>query len=186
MKRKRRPLFSFSLLSSRAGVELAINTIIVLILGIMVLAAGGLIIRDLLSEAPDMVGRLSAAHKSNLDRQLTSGQFVAISPQTQISRGGEWVGFGLGVRNMLVTGESFNINVYYSPENTPAVNPNWSIQYFKTIDVAPNNLETTIINVGETKKKTIAPGIYTFIVNVTYGNPAQVYDSVRFFTVTVK
>lgn len=188
MARGRRPLFPFSLLSSRAGVELAINTIVVLILGIVVLIAGGVIIKNLLSEAPGIVKKLSAKQIGDLEGQLTDGQLVAVSPQAQTSYGGKWVGFGLGVRNTLSTDETFGVDIYYSPENVPSVNPNWSIQYFKTLDVAKGDRETTIINIGENarQKKTVAPGVYTFIVNVTYGSPAKVYDSVRFFTVTVK
>ncbi|HIH24498.1 TPA: hypothetical protein HA251_05675 [Candidatus Woesearchaeota archaeon] len=165
--------------------EIAINTVVVMILGVIIVGGGIVMVTKLLGGGESSVAELSTQQKNTLERMMASGQLVALTPQNQVSLNGKGVSFGIGIDNRLGADTTFRIAVTKSGDNPPGVG-NLSVLVLPSLAIPANARDTAVVAVQKTSGKTVPPGIYTFIVNVTYGTPAQVYDSVRFFTVTVK
>jgi hypothetical protein len=182
--------FSLSLLSSRRGIEIAISTIVVMVLGIIIIAGGILMLTDLLNAGGDTSKAFTAEHIKAVERMMADGQLVAVAPLTQMSPAAKPVSFGLGIDNRLDADKNFIISVDYSPENPGGMNVerNWTKIFLKQLRVAQNERQTAVIVVGANKSKTVPVGTYTFIVKADYTDAAgtHIYDSPRFFTVVVK
>lgn len=165
--------------------EIAINTVVVMILGVIIVGGGIVMVTKLLGGGEDAITELSTQQKNALERMMASGQLVALSPQNQVSLNGKGVSFGIGIDNRLGANTAFAIVVKPSGDNPSGV-VNLSVLVLSSLAIPANARDTAVVAVQKTRGTTVPPGTYTFIVNVTYGTPAQVYDSVRFFTVTVQ
>ena len=191
MKSRKRSVFPFP--SSRSGMELAINTVVVIILGVAILIGGIYFMKVILSNGEKLPDTLTAGQRNELNLLLSRGQLVAVAPMTQTLSSSEPVTFGVAIDNRLDENKLFNMSVIFDSDNPNSGSlANWSIIFMNGTNVNQNSRNNAIINVGVKKQKTVPKGVYTFIVNVTYDasiNPAVqkyvVYDSTRFFTVIV-
>ena len=167
---------------SRKGVELAVNTVVVLILGVIVVGAGVALVWDLVREGSAFAGEVSTAQRSRLAQLYGEGQLVAVTPQSLELRAGDRGQVAVGVRSILSAEEAFTVGVRGTgPDEQPAAG--WRIVHFTDLTVRPDL--SADVAVAVTPPETAPRGVYTFIVKITRSDGA-VYDSPRFFTVRVR
>ncbi len=190
MKSKKRPIFPF--LSSRSGMELAINTLVVMILGVIIVGGGIYFLQVILTGTQDLPNSLTAGQRNEINRQISNGQLVAVAPMMQSTPNAKLVTFGIVIDNRLNADKNYTINISFSTENPNYICVgNWSIMYMKGMTVKQNERGTALVSVGAKKgmAKDIPAGTYTFLVAVTYKDDSGqvvLYDSKRFFTVVVE
>ncbi len=181
-------LHSSSLSSSRSGMELAIGTLVVMILGVIIVGGGILLIKMITDKSINLNDNLNSDVQRQLQDATLRGQLVGIAPSSQISYGAKDAVFGIRVVNRDFSDEvNFNVNAIHA-ENNLAQN-NWSIQFFHSLKVPAHDRKDAMVVVGALKGKQVPAGTYTFIVNITYidsNGDEKVYDAPRFFTVLVK
>jgi hypothetical protein len=168
------------------GFELAISTLVVMILGVLVVGGGIALLAKIMMASEDLNADLPTRHLDELRERLTEGQLVATVPSNQKVVAGEAVTFGLAVKNALDT-KTFTIDIKGKDENDADVTfgtgaTQWSKVLFTdlTIEGGQEAIAKIIVVPG----KNVPQGTYTFIVKVMDG--AEVYDSARFFTVAVQ
>ena len=173
---------------SRRGVELAINTVVVLILGVIIVGGGVAMVSVILHEGETIAKEVSQAQMRQLDTLYGQGYLVAVTPKRVDVRAGDTAVFALGAQNILKTPEVFAVNVVGTgPDGLPvplgSQVGSWRVQYFPDLPVDPD--KSAASPMGFTPPDTAARGVYTFIVTLKQANGA-IYDSPRGFTVVVE
>lgn len=169
-----------SFFSSRKGMELAISTMVVMILGILIIGGGIVLVAKVSGGGIEVVSQVSREHKAALDQMLTAGQLVAATPSNQQVVAGKSVQYGIGIKN-IEQSQTFDIAVA-SDVTLGSADDEWRMSHLPNIEVKRDEQGTAPIIV--TPGKEVQPGIYTFIVNITRNG--ETYDSARFFTVSVR
>lgn len=178
---------------NRKGIELTLNFIVTIILGLAILGLGMVLLRQFVGGAEDIKSQIDEQTDAQLESLLQSGQPVAIPlNRATITRGDQHI-FGLGIRNIDDTA-SFDVAITISTavdkQNQPITNiniPDW-IRYERgPFTLEKNELKKTAILVSVPNDATA--GTYIFNVNVDRkGNSdvmAQSYGGVQKFWVSV-
>lgn len=180
-----RPFFP----SSRAGVELAINTVVVLILGIIIVGGGIAMVWNLVEGGTDLVADVTDAQTRDIEERFADGQLVATAPQSMEIRAGDRGSAAVGVRSILSAQETFTLNIAGTgPDGQPVTSNgqvgSWKLIYFPDLTVDAQKRAAAAITI--IPYKDADAGIYTFIVTVTRADGTTIYDSARIFTVRVR
>jgi hypothetical protein len=108
----------FSLVSSKKGsINLAINTIVMILIGIVILTLGILLMRQFISGAQEIQEGLDSQTEAELQRLLVDqGKKVALPLHTVSLEAGENHVFGLGILNLEAAsyGDEFLLDVTFS------------------------------------------------------------------------
>jgi len=178
----------------RKGFELAISTIVVMILGILVIGGGLLLVARLTDWSTGTAVDLSNEQIAALKQMMSKGELVAVYPDSQTVSPGKSAVFGVGIENRLNQLTSFSIDATARDQDGNDKTVNWtlaklSIEFIPAIDIEKNEQKEEKIVV--TPDKTAPRGTYTIFVNTSYkdpNNPAKsiLYESIRFFTVLVQ
>jgi uncharacterized membrane protein len=175
-------------LSSRKGFEMAIGTLVVMILGIVIIAGGIILLRQLTASGEGAVAELNTNQVAELNKLLTKGQLVATFPSHQEVAAGKTVVFGVAVANKLDT-KTFMLktqvfNNLSADITTQMTGPQLTLQVtnISSLKVQKNGEADAALAV--TPAKGAPAGVYTIVVTVLDGT--VVYDTPRFFTVRVR
>lgn len=183
MRKRSKQHSFFSFPSSRRGMELAIGTLVVMILGIIIVGGGILFVKLITDKSVVLNDNLNANVQRQLQDATLRGQLVGVAPSSQISYGAKDTVFGVRVVNKDSTSAiEFNIEVTTANPDDAA---NWTTQNFDKLNVPANDRKDAMIVVGAKQNIQVPPGTYTFIVKVKSPS-GEVYDAPRFFTVLVK
>jgi hypothetical protein len=165
------------LLFSRSGMELAVSTLVVMILGILIIGGGIILVGKISGGGIDVIDKVSNDQQRDLQAMLTSGQLVAVTPAHQ-NFAGKDLRFGLGISNHLGERTKFSISVTSAQ--------GWGVNHLP--DITINHTEQATAPIIITVPSDAPQGTYTFLVNVTHTADGEIalYDSTRFFTVRVQ
>lgn len=166
---------------NRKGFELAVNTLVVLILGFIIVGGGILLLAQILEGEGALAQEISAQQAQEVREQLTRGKLVAVYPTSTHAESGDSVIIALGIENRLRDGENFSVAIrgYDASDN---LGPTSWATYFDAVQVPANAQRSfpLVIEIPETA----SPGTYTFVVEVLDEN-ALPYDSKRSFIVKI-
>jgi hypothetical protein len=177
---------------SRAGFELSINTLVVIILGIAIIAGGIVLISRLTSSSEQVADDLTAEQRGELQNLMREGQLVAFYPAVQTVRTGESVTFALGVKNnldqeMTVLCDDPTVFEIIGPDEKPSTDLTVLCKP-PTVKAGEQAQSIALI----TAKDTAALGTYTIVFRLRYiptgnsGPEKEIYDSPRFVTLKVE
>lgn len=171
---------SFSPPKSRKGMEIAINTLVVMILGILIVGGGMVLVAKISSGGAGIADEISKDQERGLAALLNEGQLVAAYPSAQTVPAGETRTYAIGV---FTPGAAENFTITVASGD---INPSqWKVNYLPKLATKPGKSATALITVMPTRS--VPKGEYTFIVTVKYDDAtADTYDSPRFFTVKVQ
>lgn len=100
---------------SKKGIELAISTFVVMIIGIIIVVAGIVVMRNLAKGSEDIVKTIDQITKNKIERMLSEGAQLAVPSTSSSIKGGEKYVFFFGLQNKLGTEKNFEIKII-SPE----------------------------------------------------------------------
>lgn len=164
--------------------ELAINTLVVMILGILIVGSGIVLVSKISGSGIEVVEQLSKDKEQQLQSMLAQGQLVAVFPSSQEVAGGKSTTFGIGVFNVQDTEQVFSFSITSETAPVGAGEDEWRISYIPLTVPSKGRATAPII---VTPGNAVPAGTYTFIVNVTYQDAGEaVPHETRFFTVRVR
>jgi hypothetical protein len=177
---------------NKKGIELSINFLVVIIMGIVILMGGIALIVKMMSGADKIHMDLDRQTKEQIESLLLDGSKVAVPINTKEIRIGKNDLFGVGVYNVLPETD-FKIKITFSnsynektqePLNTNGnyVLLEWVLYNEQSKTIKKNEFEffsiyINPIGTSDTNLRT-EPGIYIFNVNVTYDESGtwKMYD----------
>ena len=182
------------LFNRKASINLAMNTIVMVIIGIVILTSGIILMQSFISGADEIKENLDSQTEAELERLLVGqGKKVALPLHTASLEAGESHVFGLGILNLesATYGDQFSLDVTFSKllsEENEIISIDSSIpESWLLFDNGPFYIpenehysEGIYIGVPEDAKK----GTYIFNVYV-YDEWSQRYDSVKKIYVVV-
>lgn len=191
--------FKVDSLNKKASINLAMSTIVMVIIGMVMLTSGIILMQSFISGAEEIKSQLDAQTESELERLLIDqGKKVALPLHTVILEAGEDHIFGLGILNIDSTlyGESFSIDITLSKlidENSLEIE---SVDEAETVSWLLYNTDVLTIEENEHKSEAIYIGVpedaykgtYIYNVYVYYDGTSgsTKYDSVKKLYVTVE
>ena len=176
----------------KASIDLSVGFIVTLIICIVVFTSGVYILKKFFTHAESIKMTYDERTEKEIERLLDDGSKIAIPFDRKTINNGESATFGIGILNVLNTGQSnvFNIRIYFSKAYDKTNNlicndpfsgciPNTWLQTAEgSADPGPNspgiNIQKTINNNEQAKfllgvsPKKAPSGIYTFDVLVCY------------------
>jgi hypothetical protein len=180
----------------RRGFEIAIGTLVVMILGILVVGGGTLLVYKVVQGGKDVVGKLPQQCEY-LRKTMPEGQLVTACPADQTVTGGESVTYGIAVENKLTAATSFGVWVQaFNSSGDEITGKNdcksastkaWCWYNLNITGLQP--LKTEVANLIVRPGRSVPAGEYTFIVTISYlgaSNVRTAYDSARSFTMRVQ
>lgn len=90
--------------------ELSINTLVVLILGILVVGGGIALVGSIIAETEDLLPRIGEAEQEQLVEKLQRGERVVITDNVKQGTYGDYT-FGLGFKNSLPQERNFTVEI---------------------------------------------------------------------------
>jgi uncharacterized membrane protein len=163
----------------RKGFELAISTLVVMILGIIILAGGIVLLLKLTDKGFHTEDEFHDDQELALCLAASQGQLVAVCPSTQTLAAGTSATYTLIVENHL---DKKTFGIQAKAQNSQGnPEPRITVSFIPTLDVEKNRQSRAKLTVHV--EKTVPAG--TYAVFVTVSQDAATYDSVRFFTVHV-
>lgn len=155
--------------------ELSINTLVVLILGILVVGGGIALVGSIIAETEDLLPKIGQAEQKQLVEKLQRGERVVITNNVKQGSYGDYT-FGLGFKNSLPQDRNFTVEI--TPRTI--VNRNGDVQYHVTdidmpaafyveeeITLQPGEQHTDLLfNIDI--EKGLPRGTYTYEVRVKY------------------
>ncbi|MBR9700245.1 hypothetical protein GOV11_00055 [Candidatus Woesearchaeota archaeon] len=168
----------------RHGMELAIGTLVVIILGIIIVGMGITLIYMVLDLGEETIDAVTDSQRSELRQLIASGDLVAVTPGSVKIRAGESAIFAAGIENRLKKKTYFSISMKGLDEARGEIT--WHT-YLEPGPIDPNQYSDFLVIISVPVDA--LPGTYTFIVKVTYEELPDSfvqYDSKRFFTVIVR
>ncbi len=148
--------------------ELSINTLVVLILGILVVGGGIAFITSIISETEPLLLDIQEAQKEQLDEKLQRGERVVITDNVKQGNFGDYT-FGLGLQNSLPQEREFQVAII--PKTI--VESDGAVLYHNTdIDMpeAFYNDEAITLSPGERTTSKV------FNINIEKGLPRGTYS----------
>ncbi len=168
---------------NRRGFQVAISTMVVILLGIVLLSGGIYLLRLVTEETIGLNTQLTGTYREQLKGMLTAGQLVAVYPSQAVVGVGETGLFGLGIDNRLGRNETFSLSVTVLDEAGGSVPAEVVARLFtEAVRLEQNERQELPIVLAP---RGGAAGVYTVIVTVT-DSSGGVYDSPEFFTLTVR
>ena len=177
----------------RAAIELSINTLVVIIISLVVLASGITLLYKFIGGAEDIKSQLDEKTQQELERLLTDqGKQVALPLHTATLYPGQDHVFGIGFRNVDKVPHEFKLSVslskYVTTEGTiEASVTSDAVQSWLLYDSGPFSLapdEHHQEGIYTTLPDEARKGEYIFNAQVLADD--QPYGNVQKFTVTVK
>tara|TARA_B100001971_G_C18202812_1_gene545691 strand:- start:69 stop:626 length:558 start_codon:yes stop_codon:yes gene_type:complete len=98
-------------MNNKRAMQLSINFLVVIILGIAMLVMGVVFVRKMFTGASDIKANLDKQTEEELENLMTSGERVAIPYTKKEVRAGKTVIFGLGILNVLGEDSNFVIDI---------------------------------------------------------------------------
>lgn len=177
---------------NRKGFEVAVGTLVTIILGVLILGAGITLVWSIVDEGSNAATLLTGSAERELQQMLSQGKLVAVAPASIEIKAGETGTIGVGVHNRRLEETTFFLSVPsgrdqdqfpvdIAPRNAPAPIGAWEIKYFEGLTIPANEKAYAAISIHVPSDT--PSGTYTFLVQVS--ETTQVYDSVRLFTVRV-
>ncbi|MBT3813815.1 hypothetical protein HOE37_04955 [Candidatus Woesearchaeota archaeon] len=178
------------MMNKKAAIGLSINTLVVVIISLVVLAGGITLLYKFIGGAEEIKGELDAKTKTELERLLVDqGKPVALPLHVAYVNRGEQHVFGIGILNIGGVGDKFNIEVGLSKvldetESQVSVSgtDTWLLFNTKSIKILEGEhvSESILVNVP----KTAPNGQYIFSVKIfsdskQYGNTQKFYVNVK-------
>ncbi len=172
------------MIRSRKGVELAINTIIVLILGLVILSMGFALVWQIVAGGEKLSEDFSQTTRDQLKNMLQKGQLVALYPTNVEVNAGEQQVIGLMIQNRLEDSTEFDISVsWYDINGDPMDGSDWyAINPPGEIESRTSGEAALALRPPDSAEQ----GVYTIVVSVTYDTPPSQYDSKRSATISVR
>jgi len=167
-------------INSRKGVELAINSIVVIIIGIVILSAGVFLVYKIVNAGQTTSEQLSSDVKRGLREELAQGQLVAVYPGSQNIEGNERSTTGVMIQNRLDAADFKATVKGFAPDETQ-IDDTW-FGFLQPGNIPKNGVGEFIIIFNP--PDTAAKGIYTFTVEVFAGSDK--YGTKRSFTVNYR
>jgi len=158
----------------KKGIELSINFIVMLIITLAVFGMGLVLANKFFGEAKNIQEELDYKTEQEILSILDSGERVSIPINQKDIRKGKSEVFGLGVLNIIGTGESFSITVLpgiYIPAGATESTRIW-----------PTNKPSTKLEFPENEIKNNDKRVYSIPIAVPKGTPNGRYV----FDVTVR
>jgi hypothetical protein len=153
------------------AIELSVNFLVIIILGIAVFAGGIVLMRQIFTKSAEISTKLTQQNAQQLDDLMTSGQLVAV-PTTQktIARGGTDI-FAIGINNELGVTADFFVTVHANIPNDNGVDFQSSTCEFNydhsSINI--NNNDNAKLGIGICVPRTCQPGTYILGIDVSCG-----------------
>ncbi len=187
--------FNKERLDKRASINLAMNTIVIVIIGMVMLTSGILLMKSFISGAEEIKDQLDSQTEAELQRLLIDqGKKVALPLHTVEIEAGEDHIFGLGILNIDsdIYGEEFTLDITFSKlidETSEEVSVDedevlsWFLYNTEEIIIVENEYESEAIYIEVPEEA--AKGTYIYNLYVYY-NGGTKYDSVKKLYVTVE
>lgn len=186
-------------MNKKAAIGLAINTIVVVVIAMVILASGIVLMRNMIGGAEDIKTQLDQQTETELERLLIDeGKKVALPLHTTILFAGESHVFGLGILNIGET-DKFFITVTISKildRNEDDVTSersdyaeSWLLYDSEETTIAENehlSLPILVDVPNDAKKGTYIYNVEVFDMNFESPDPVLKYDNTKKFYVTVE
>lgn len=187
--------------SKKGAINLAVSTIVIVVICLVVLGAGISLMRNMITGAEEIKDQLDMQTEEELERLLVDqGKKVALPLHTVTLEAGENHVFGIGILNIdsETYGEEFTMAIELSKvlddsddEITSSIDAtealSWILYDSSTLIVEENQhrKESILVDLPEDATK----GTYIFNVDIDYISPPEgegsQYDNVKKFYVTV-
>lgn len=171
------PKNNFFVITMKKGMELSINMLVVIILGIFILSAGFIFLNKIVNTNEELLKSIDQDTQTKIENSLSRGELVAIPNNVRNARFKVPEYFGIGIKNKLTREYEFKViaelNNVILPDGTEDTNiiviPFMNDESFT---LAPNEAKTDIplsITIPEGSPK----GTYIFNIDVQYNNVSQ-------------
>ena len=173
----------------KRGVQLALNTLVVIILSITILALGAVFLFSFAGETESLSAELDSQTNQQIESLLTQGQKVAIPLNTKATEPGGQAVFGYGIINVLPQGAEFTRQISFSKaidvqNNEISVNANDWVR-FSNDPIQLANQDSFSDSILVVVPKDAAKGTYIYNLEIFHDGGRR-YDSVKKFYVTVE
>ena len=192
-------LFRISSLNKKASINLAMSTIVMVIIGVVMLTSGILLMQSFITGAEDIKDQLDKQTESELERLLIDqGKKVALPLHTVVLEAGEDHIFGLGILNIdsVLYKEDFIIDIEFSKlidEDGKKVNNvdndkvlSWLLYNSEILNIEHNEHKSEAIYIGVPEDAMKGTYIYNVYVYYSGLDGKTKYDSVKKLYVTVE
>jgi len=128
-----------SLRSSRSGIQMSVNMLVVIILGIVMLGLGIMLVTTMVSQGQEYTEEVDQQLMDRLRRsQFSDGRLVAVlSPQKEVGAG-DFVEFVLGFRNNEDSPRDFSLVVEFNKDSSPVTDSlSWTSDHLLKAGKAP-------------------------------------------------
>ena len=173
---------------NKRGIELSVNFLVIIILGIVILAGGITLIYKVFAGSTQLTDRVSDQQAAELDRIMSQGQLVATATTTKTIKRGDFDIFAIGINNEI--GEDMDFYVRLNTTVPNDLGASFSIAGGKTLlNPGPLTIKNNAyehIGIGISVPKNVSRGTYILGVNVCnstigpadcdqYGSPKRLY-----------
>lgn len=164
-------------MKNKKGIELAINTLVIMILGLVILIAGTSIFFKAYNKTVEMSEEVDSQTQKRLADLLNDGSSVVVPITSKEAERGKRVDFNLGVNNELLRDATFKVEVEYmdstgndvlDKQNCDWENEDWGKCgpfYIKELFELRNN-EQKFLPIGIIVPKEASKGQYIFGLDV--------------------
>ncbi|MGE0792771.1 MAG: hypothetical protein AB7V77_01165 [Candidatus Woesearchaeota archaeon] len=197
-------------MKSKKGMELSINMVVVLILGLIILGGGLSIFFNSFPKVTELQTKVNEENQRKLEVLLDNGGTVVVAMPTKEGERGEYVDFSLGINNELNNKHDFFVDIKYNTttaigfappndlfeENCDNQKECGAILYMDETYSLENN-EHIYVPIRIVLPKTLKKGQYLFDLDVCYDKEGQTqciltdttnnrYGSRQILTVNIK
>ena len=174
---------------NKKGIQLSVNFLVVIILGLVILGLGTSLFYKLISTSKDIVLDVDKQTEERLERMMQTGGLVVISDVTKNIKAGEFADFYLGITNEHSILEEFNIIVTESDPDPPLLGELVNIHGGQIVFLdQPYEVEVNdnvIIPIRIVTQKKTPKGTFIFLIEVEdgtlalYGSKQQIIVNVN-------
>ncbi|MAE13503.1 hypothetical protein CMO92_02980 [Candidatus Woesearchaeota archaeon] len=177
---------------NKKGIQLSVNFLVVIILGLVILGLGMSLFYKLIGSATTTVQEVDRQTQERLERMMVGGNLVVVSDTTKAVETGEYADFFVGITNELADTTEFDLHIEYlnsqSGQNNPMMSDEDVIFNPGPYLIDVNGFE--FIPVRIVVPKNTPRDSYLFLVTVAkdglpLSNPDAVYGSKHLLTVNV-
>lgn len=176
--------------SSKKGIQLSINFLVIVILSIVMLTLGILLVQTFFGKTEEIKRDLDVQTKDKIAELLTYGEITALPYSKKTVSGGDQALFGLGVLNVdRENYKTFYVDIvpskFVTKRNEVEDNPDvedWLLYDDETFNLAPH--ESKQVSILVTPPSNARIGTYIFNVQVLetsgarYGNLNKMYVTI--------
>ena len=97
--------------SSRRGIELSINTIVVVVLGVIILGAGIMMLFKIAKQSEEFIGDVSEAQKQQLEEKMLAGETFLVADNVREAESDKGEVYAIGLKNKLTRTSEFKVTI---------------------------------------------------------------------------